>query len=282
MLAERSAMPVDSKTRGRSTHLDYQLSLVIPAFNEEVTIRQAIREAENALTVLTSRFEIIVVDDGSSDATAAIVELEEQRNPDVRLLSLEKNAGYGAALRSGFQAATCDLVAFTDADCQFDLRELDSMLPLTQTHDMVCGYRIDRQDPLRRRFLSWGYNKLARWLLGSPVRDIDCALKIFHRRLLPVISPQCDNFFVNTEMLSRACRAGLSVAEVGVRHRSRAGGSSKVSLRDIPKTMCTLLSYWWSHHLFSERAERKRLESKGLCPKIQNSNNKPQTNSKCK
>jgi dolichol-phosphate mannosyltransferase len=239
-----SADQFESKIKGRS--LDYHLSLVIPALNEQASIRQAIREAETALTDLTSRYEIIVVDDGSRDATAAIVEMEEQRNPQVRLLCHPDNAGYGAALRTGFQAATCDLVAFTDADCQFDLSELEFMLPLTRTHDIVCGYRIGRKDSRRRRFLSWGYNKLAKWLLGNPVRDIDCALKIFHRGVLPAIWPKCNNFFVNTEMLSRACRAGLSVAEVGVHHRPRAAGRSKVSLGDIPRTMSTLLAFWWS------------------------------------
>jgi dolichol-phosphate mannosyltransferase len=235
---------------GTSGPLDYQLSLVIPAFNEQETIGQALREAGSALSGLVHRYEIIVVDDGSDDSTAVIVERARRRNSHVRIERHEGNFGYGAALRTGFQAAHYELVGFTDADCQFDLGELQIMLPLTRQHDMVCGYRIDRQDPLRRRFLSWGYNWLTRLLLGNPVRDIDCALKIFHRRHLPDVLPESTNFFVNTEMLSRACRAGLSVAEVGVHHRPRSAGRSKVSLADIPRTLSTLITYWWSHHLF--------------------------------
>jgi dolichol-phosphate mannosyltransferase len=235
---------------GTSGPLDYQFSLVIPAFNEQETIGQALREAGSALSALVHRYEIIVVDDGSDDGTAAIVEKARRRNPHVRLVRHESNFGYGAALRTGFQVAHYDLVGFTDADCQFDLGELKIMLPLTRQHDMVCGYRIDRRDPLRRRFLSWGYNWLTRLLLGNPVRDIDCALKIFYRRHLPDLLPESNNFFVNTEMLSRACRMGLSVAEVGVHHRRRSAGRSKVSLADIPRTLSALIPYWWSHHLF--------------------------------
>jgi glycosyltransferase involved in cell wall biosynthesis len=237
---------------GTSESRNYQLSLVIPALNEQETIGQALREAESALSGLVQRYEIIVVDDGSDDDTAAIVAKARRQNPHVRLVRHEGNLGYGAALRTGFQAAHYDLVGFTDADCQFDLGELRNMLPLTRQHDMICGFRIDRQDPLRRRFLSWGYNWLTRLLLGNPVRDIDCALKIFHRRHLPDLLPESNNFFVNTEMLSRACRAELSVAEVGVHHRPRSAGRSKVSLADIPRTLSALIPYWWSHHRTQE------------------------------
>src|SRR5262249_16571638 len=152
-----------------------------------------------------------------------------------------------------FQAATFDLVSFTDADCQFDLTELAYMLPLARRFDITCGYRIDRQDPALRRFLSWGYNTLVTCLMGSQVHDIDCALKIFRKEKLAGILPECNNFFVNTEMLARARMGGLSVVEVGVHHRERAAGQSKVSLRDIPRTMSALLPFWWSRVLFPGR-----------------------------
>jgi 4-amino-4-deoxy-L-arabinose transferase-like glycosyltransferase len=232
---------------------DCRLTLVIPAWNEEDTIRQAIQEAEEALSGLVADYEIIVVDDGSSDRTAQIVQELETRNWHVRCLQHAGNRGYGAALRTGFEAARFDLVAFTDADCQFNLHELEYMLPLAQRYDITCGYRIDRQDPARRRFFSWGYNTLAKMLVGSPVHDIDCALKVFRRSQLLTILPECDNFFANTEMLANARRQGLSVVEVGVHHRGRAGGESKVSLRDIPRTLAALLPFWWNRVLFPGR-----------------------------
>jgi len=223
--------------------MDAGLSLVIPAFNEAAVIRQAVHEADEALDGLFERYEILVVDDGSDDDTAI---LAAELFPTVRVVRHATNRGYGAALRSGFRAAHFDLVAFTDADCQFDLRDLARLVPLTDEVPIVVGYRAERQDPWRRRFLSWGYNHLARTLLGTGVRDCDCALKVFRRDVLADLLPESRGFFVNTEMLSRARRLGYAVAEVPVTHRPRLAGDSKVSLREVPRTLRTLLKYWWA------------------------------------
>src|SRR6185437_4889943 len=106
------------------------------------------------------------------------------QSPHTRLIGHPANRGYGAALRTGFEAARCELVAFTDADCQFDLTDLAAMVPLAERFPVVVGSRADRKDPWRRRFLSRGYNWLARRLLGTRVRDVDCALKVFRREAL--------------------------------------------------------------------------------------------------
>ncbi len=234
--------------------LGNRLSLVIPAYNEEDTIRQAIHEARAALETIVSEYEILIVDDGSTDRTAEIVRAEAAFDPCVRLLQQPRNMGYGAALRRGFEAATLDLVAFTDADCQFELSDLGYMLPLAEKFDIVSGYRIDRKDPVKRRFFSWGYNTLVQLLMGSRIRDIDCALKIYHRDTLQQILPEAENFFANTEMLTKARSQDLSVVDVGVRHRPRAAGESKVSLWDIPETLKSLLPFWWTRVLFSEES----------------------------
>ncbi len=222
------------------------LSLVIPAYNEADVIARAVREADIALAKLFPRFEILVVDDGSSDGTATIVRELVAGRPGVRLLVHQTNRGYGAALRTGFAAATHDLVAFTDADCQFDLSDLGPLSRLAETAPIAVGFRANRQDPWRRKFLSRGYNCLARTLLGTGVRDVDCALKVFRREILAQILPESRGFFVNTEMLTRARQLGLSVVEQAVTHRPRAAGDSKVSLREVPKTLRILLSFWWS------------------------------------
>ena len=148
-------------------------------------------------------------------------------------------------LRSGFEAARYNRIAFTDADCQFDLRDLGRMVALAEEIPIVAGYRADRKDPLRRRFLSWGYNVLARVLCGTRIRDVDCALKVFRHEVLARLLPEARGFFVNTEMMTRARQLGLEVAEVAVAHRPRAGGASKVSLREVPRTARTLLAFWW-------------------------------------
>src|SRR5262245_29470039 len=227
----------------------HRLSLVIPACNEQETIRQAIREAVAALSPRMREFEVIVVDDGSSDDTAEVVRAEAATNPSVRLLQHPRKLGYGAAPRSGFQAATMDLVAFTDADCQFDLTELEYLVPLTHHYDIVCGSRIDDQESALRRFMSLGYNSLVRLLTGTEVRDIGCALKVFHRDQLPVRMPERNALFVRTELLTRARLEGLSVVEAGVHHRRRAVGFGRVSVPDIPRNLAALVSFWWSQVL---------------------------------
>jgi len=222
------------------------LTLILPAFNEEAVIGDAIREAAGALPRLAIRYEILVVDDGSSDDTFAVAMGEATRHRHVRVLRHETNRGYGAALRTGFEAASLPLVAFTDADCQFDLMDLARMTHLTDDYPIVAGYRLNRQDPRLRLLYSWGYNRLIRLLLGTQVRDCDCALKIFRCDAVRHILPEATGFFVNAEMLARASRRGLAVAEVGVRHRPRRGGSSKVSIMDIPKVLRALLPFWWN------------------------------------
>lgn len=228
-----------------ATRRTVRLSLVIPAYNEAAVIAQAVREAGEALGEVFADFEILVVDDGSSDDTAAVVEELLPGAPHARLLHHDVNRGYGAALRTGFEAARFELVAFTDADCQFDLLDLGKLALLAGQYPIVVGYRAARKDSWKRRFFSRGYNRLARTLLGTRVRDVDCALKVYRRAVLAQLLPESRGFFVNTEMMTRARQLGFPVAEVAVTHRPRPRGQSKVSLREIPRTVRTLLGFWW-------------------------------------
>lgn len=217
------------------------LSLVIPAYNEAAGIADTVTEAVAALRAGFGRYEVIVVDDGSTDDTAAVI--PGLGLAGVRVIRLAGNRGYGAALRTGFQAARLPLVAFTDADGQLDPRDLTRLA--AAANPVAVGHRADRQDPWRRRFLSGGYNRLVRTLLGTGLRDIDCALKVFRREVLADLLPENRGFFVNTEMVARARRLGLPIAELAVAHRPRRAGESKVSLAEVPRTFRTLMIYWW-------------------------------------
>ena len=246
-----------------------RLSLVIPAHNEEAGLRQAIAEADAALAEMCEEYEILVVDDGSADATYERACRAAEERATVRVLRHETNFGYGAALRTGFEAARHELIGFTDADCQFDLLDLVRMLPLTDDYPIVVGYRMDRQDPWLRLVYSWAYNRIVRLLLGTGVRDVDCALKVFRSDAIRRLLPETNGFFVNTEMLARAKKAGLAVTEVGVTHRPRAAGTSKVSWRDIPKILRVLVPFWWRQE-FVMSAEW-RVESKDRPRRIRES-----------
>ena len=159
------------------------LSIVLPAFNEEANVEAMIESCLEVLPELADRYEVIVVDDGSADATSEVVAgWVERRYPEVRLLAHDVNRGYGAAIRSGLQQARYDLVFYTDADRQFDVSELNYFLPLMQDHDMVIGFRVYRYDSVLRSIVSWAYNQLVKVLFRVRVRDVDCAFKLLQPR----------------------------------------------------------------------------------------------------
>lgn len=245
---------LQSTRRDQAARPAVGISLVLPAYNEAEMIEQAIVEADEALGALSDNYEIIVVDDGSRDATAALAEAQAKTRSSVKVLRQPRNLGYGAALRRGFQAATMPLVAFTDADCQFDLREMDRLTLLARHYDIVCGYRIDRQDPWPRKLYSKTYNLIVRTLLGTGVRDCDCAFKVFRREVVESLAIETNGFFVNAEILSKARQEGKSIVEVGVTHRPRPRGKSTVSPLHALPVAATLVRFWWNAILFPPAA----------------------------
>jgi glycosyltransferase involved in cell wall biosynthesis len=205
----------------------YRLSIVLPAHNEEGNIAEAVAHASRAAERLCSDHEIIVIDDGSSDRTADIVRELSAEDPRIKLVSHTSNRGYGEALRTGFRSATMDLVFFTDADLQFDVDELEAFLPWIDRVDVVAGYRIERKDRWSRRFTARIWNYLVRVLFYVPVRDIDCAFKLFRRSALLDLDLESVGAMVNTELMVKLGRSGRSVVEVGVTHYKRRSGKAR-------------------------------------------------------
>jgi glycosyltransferase involved in cell wall biosynthesis len=203
------------------------LSVVLPAFNEEANIAMAIAEATAAVEPLFHSHEVIVVDDGSADRTAAVVAEIAAADPRVRVISHGTNRGYGEALRTGFRASGLDFVFFTDADLQFDITELERFMPFLGTVDVIAGYRVNRQDRWIRRMNAYGWNILVRAMFYVPVRDIDCAFKLFDRRALAAVDIESVGAMVNTELMVKLGRRGSSVVEIGVTHRPRRAGEAR-------------------------------------------------------
>jgi len=203
------------------------VSIVLPAYDEEPNIAEAVAQATRTADRLVVEHEVIVVDDGSTDRTAAIVGEVAAKDPRVRLVTHPANRGYGEALRSGFLAAELDFVFFTDADLQFDMDELERFLPYAGTVDVVAGYRVNRQDTFMRRMNAYGWNILVRMLFYVPVRDIDCAFKLFDRRALAAVDIESVGAMVNTELMVKLGRRGASVVEIGVHHRPRRAGRAR-------------------------------------------------------
>ncbi len=203
------------------------LTMFFPAFNEEAIIAKTVGSATAVARTVADDYEVIVVDDGSRDGTAAAVERLTSADPRVRLVRHDRNRGYGAALRSGFAAAQKRLVFFSDADGQFDLGELPALLALAPSAPVVVGYRMKRNDPPHRLFIAKTYNLIIRAVFGLRVRDIDCAFKLFARDALAKVALESNGAFISSELLIKLRRAGVRIVEVGVHHYPRTTGYSK-------------------------------------------------------
>jgi glycosyltransferase involved in cell wall biosynthesis len=202
------------------------VSIVLPAYNEAANIAVAVRAVLDALDGRGWEGEVIVVDDGSQDHTRSLVQALADADPRVRLVPHDRNQGYGAALRSGIGAARCEHIFFTDADLQFDVGEIGRLEAWSATYDIIVGYRRPRQDHWLRRLNGWSWNRLINGLFDLGVRDVDCAFKVFHRRVFDTIGIQSLGAFVNSEILVRASAAGFRIKEVPVSHYPRRAGTA--------------------------------------------------------
>jgi dolichol-phosphate mannosyltransferase len=224
-----------------------RLSVVLPAYNEEGNIERAVREASLAAATLTPEYEVVVVDDGSRDATAArLSSLAGELGARLQVVRHDVNRGYGAALRTGFQAARGELVFYTDSDNQFDLTELGTFLPLMCDWDAVLGFRARRQDPPLRLLTSRVFNQIAAWTLGFKVRDVNCSFKLFRGDLLRALPLVSDDFMIDTELVTRLQRSPARVLEKGVTHLPRTAGRSTVRPWHVPRTLASLARLWLS------------------------------------
>ena len=216
----------------------FTLSIVLPALNEQDNVERAVATVNEVAERLFADHEIIVVDDGSTDDTAKLVLAMGERDPRIRLVQHPRNLGYGEALRTGFTEARMDLVFMTDADNQFDVCELGRFLPWIERTDVVVGYRVNRQDTVSRRVNAWGWNMLMRGLFHVPVRDIDCAFKLFRREVFDVVDLSAVGAMVSTELMVKLGRAGLGIMEIGVHHYPRTAGQARGA---HPKVIATAL-----------------------------------------
>lgn len=200
------------------------LSIIFPCFNEADNIGDLLRDTLEVVRDIADDFEIIVVDDGSSDNTVEVVEKYKEDNPQIKVVSHKVNRGYGAALKTGFNNAKKDLVFYTDGDAQFDISEIKKLLPLVEKYEAVTGYRIKRQDkPIRRLYARiWALLNNALFKLG--VRDIDCAFKLYRKESIKDLNLYSDGAFIDVEILARIKKRGGKIAEVGVNHYPRKAG----------------------------------------------------------
>jgi glycosyltransferase involved in cell wall biosynthesis len=221
------------------------LSVILPAYNEQENIPLVVSRALEVLPTLAERYEVIVVDDGSSDGTAETVGRLMRDHPGhLRLIRHTANQGYGAAIRTGFTRATGDLLFYTDSDNQFDVSELRWFLPVIRHCDVVVGFRVYRYDAVLRSMVSWLYNRIVNVLFRVHVRDVDCAFKLFRREVIEQTGIECTDFFVDTELVARARKWNFRIVEKGVRHYPRLAGETTVQPSDVTRTLKTIVRMW--------------------------------------
>jgi glycosyltransferase involved in cell wall biosynthesis len=209
------------------------ISAILPAYNEEELIGATVAAVVGTLERLCPDYEVIVVNDGSRDRTEQVVASIGAANPRVRCVSHPHNRGYGAALKTGFDAATGELLFLTDGDKQFDVRELADFLPLIEGADLAIGFRAPRRDPVQRRLYGWGWNSLVRVLFGYVARDVDCAFKLFRREVWQRSTVHSVGATFSAEFLIKARRRGYRVRERRASHYPRPAGRPTGARLDV-------------------------------------------------
>src|SRR5687767_3542685 len=215
-----------------------ELSVFFPAHNEAANLERTVDAALAVVKGLTLReYEIVVVDDGSTDGTSGLADELASRHTRVRVVHHDTNRGYGAALKSGLESARLDWIFYSDADCQFDLSELALLLPFAEDHDAVVGYRAQRSEGASRKLNQFLWTRLVRGVIGLDVRDVDCAFKLLRRSHVEQVLPlEADGAVISAELLVKLQRAGARIKQVPVTHHPRpAGKPSGASPRVIAR-----------------------------------------------
>ncbi|GAB4483856.1 MAG: hypothetical protein OHK006_06350 [Thermodesulfovibrionales bacterium] len=213
------------------------LSVIMPAYNEAGNIEAAISEVVREVSLMVPAYEVIVVDDGSTDDTHAIVREIAQRHQEVTPLCHGSNKGKGAALATGIRNSRMDWILMIDADRQILPSDLDRFLPYAEDYDVIIAYRRSRADSLLRRLLSKGYGRLVSATLKVSAKDLNCPFKLFRKSLINPDDLLSRGFLIDAELLLRALWAGCRIKEVGVVARPRLSGRSSVRLRHVPETL---------------------------------------------
>jgi glycosyltransferase involved in cell wall biosynthesis len=222
------------------------LSIFFPAYNDGGTIASLVLTARRTVQQLTPNYEIVVVDDGSVDQTAAILDELARTYPDVRVIHHAKNRGYGGALRSGFSAARKDFIFYTDGDGQYDPAELAALWArMADDVDLVNGYKISRSDPLHRIVIGRVYHYTVKTLFGLVVRDVDCDFRLMRRTVFDRVHLEHNSGVICLEMMKKIQDAGFRIAEVPVHHYHRAYGRSQFfNFRRLARTGADVAKLW--------------------------------------
>jgi glycosyltransferase involved in cell wall biosynthesis len=239
------------------------LSIFFPAYNDSGTIASLVITALQTARTLTPDHEVIVVNDGSADNTAEILDELARTYPEVRIVHHEKNRGYGGALRTGFASATRELVFYTDGDGQYDPAEMEVLWRrFDDGVDLVNGYKISRSDPLHRIVIGRIYHHTVKILFGLKVRDVDCDFRLMRRSIFDTVHLEKNSGVICLEIMKKITDGGFRIVEVPVHHYHRAHGKSQFfNFRRLFRTAIDVFKLWFA--LVIRREHTKAAEATG-------------------
>jgi glycosyltransferase involved in cell wall biosynthesis len=222
------------------------LSIFFPAYNDAGTIASLVLVAHMTARELTDDYEVIVVDDGGPDHTGTLCDEMARHFPWLRVVHHEKNRGYGGALRSGFQAATKDLIFYTDGDAQYDPREMALLFKAFGPEvDFVNGYKIGRSDPLHRIVIGRVYHWFVRTVFGLRLRDVDCDFRLMRRSVFDKVVLTRSSGVICVELMKKVQDHGFRIAQVPVHHFHRTYGKSQFfNFPRVARTLLDLMKLW--------------------------------------
>lgn len=229
---------------------DLSISAFFPCYNDGGTIASMVIGTMITLDKITDDYEVIVIDDGSSDASHEILKRLEDDYPDkVRIVFHAKNRGYGGALRSGFASAKKNYIFYTDGDAQYDVRELEKLVTALKEHpeaDVIQGYKIKRHDPWYRILIGKSYQQIMKKMFGLKITDVDCDFRLIRRVVFDKVSLERDTGVICLEMVKKIQDAGFVFTEVPVNHFFRSYGTSQFfNFRRIFRVGMGVLELWW-------------------------------------
>ena len=224
------------------------LSVFFPAYNDSGTIASLVITAVQSASKLTPNYEVIVVNDGSSDSTAQILAELARVYPQLKIVTHQVNQGYGGALRSGFASASKEVIFYTDGDAQYDPSEIELLWPkMAPGIDLVNGYKISRSDPWHRIVIGRIYHHTVKIMFGLHVRDVDCDFRLLRRSIFERVRLEKNSGVICLEMMKKIQDAGFRIVEVPVHHYHRAHGRSQFfNFRRVIRTGIDVFKLWYA------------------------------------